>query len=95
MTERAAHLVDAVLPRVPVRQWVLSLPHWLRYMLAWDHGLCRAVLAVFHPSRKSPHVDAPGGDTSNTRLERTSIQAADTPQSNRFSNKGSHALAAA
>jgi len=47
MTERAAQAVDAVLPRVPVRQWVLSLPHWLRYMLAWDHGLCRAVLAVY------------------------------------------------
>ena len=46
MTERAAHAVDAVLPRVPVRQWVLSLPHWLRYLLAWDHGLCRAVLGV-------------------------------------------------
>jgi putative transposase/transposase-like zinc-binding protein len=46
MTERAAHAVDAVLPPVPVRQWVLSLPHWLRYVLAWDHGLCRAVLAV-------------------------------------------------
>lgn len=26
---------------------VLSLPHWLRYALAWDHGLCRAVLAVY------------------------------------------------
>jgi hypothetical protein len=24
MTERAAHLVDEVLPRVPVRQWVLT-----------------------------------------------------------------------
>jgi hypothetical protein len=47
MTERAAHAVDAVLPPVPVRQWVLSLPHWLRYVLAWDHGLCRAVLAVY------------------------------------------------
>ncbi|MGH7323535.1 MAG: transposase [Candidatus Rokuibacteriota bacterium] len=47
MTERAAHAVDAVVPPVPVRQWVLSLPHWLRYVLAWDHGLCRAVLAVY------------------------------------------------
>ena len=47
MTERAAHAVDAVLPPVPVRQWVLSLPHWLRYVLAWDHGLCRAVLAAY------------------------------------------------
>jgi len=47
MTERAAHLVDAVLPWVPVRQWVLSLPYRLRYLLAWDHGLSRAVLTVY------------------------------------------------
>ena len=44
MTERAAHLLDHVFPRVPVRQWVLSLPHRLRYRLAWDHVLCRAVV---------------------------------------------------
>jgi hypothetical protein len=36
-----------VLPYVPVRQWVLSLPYRLRYLLAWNHELCRAVLAVF------------------------------------------------
>ncbi|MBW2404333.1 MAG: transposase zinc-binding domain-containing protein [Deltaproteobacteria bacterium] len=47
MTERAAHLIDHVLPRTPVRQWVLSLPFELRYRLAWDHKLCRAVLAVY------------------------------------------------
>jgi hypothetical protein len=47
MTERAADLVDGVLPHVPVRQWVLSLPHRLRYLLAWDHRLRRAVLGVF------------------------------------------------
>ena len=47
MTERAAHLVDHVIPDVPVRQWVLSLPYRLRYRLAWDHDLCRAVVAVF------------------------------------------------
>jgi hypothetical protein len=47
MTERTAFAVDAVLPWVPIRQWVLSLPYWLRFALAWDHGLCRAVLAVF------------------------------------------------
>ena len=46
MTERAAHLVDEVIPPVPVRQWVLTLPYRLRYLLAWDHGLSRAVLAV-------------------------------------------------
>ncbi len=47
MTERAAHLIDHVLPHAPVRQWVLSLPFELRYRLAWDHALCRAVLAVY------------------------------------------------
>ena len=47
MIERAAHLIDHVLPHAPVRQWVLSLPFELRYRLAWDHKLCRAVLAVY------------------------------------------------
>jgi hypothetical protein len=46
MAERAAHLVDHVFPDVPVRQWVLSLPYRLRYRLAWDHDLCRAVVGV-------------------------------------------------
>src|SRR5207245_6882922 len=36
-----------VLPRVPVPQWVLSLPHRLRYLLAWNHVLARAVLGVY------------------------------------------------
>ena len=46
MTERAAHLVDVVLPWVPVRQWVLTVPYRLRYRMAFDHGLSRAVLGV-------------------------------------------------
>ena len=46
-TERAAHLVDAVLPWVPVRQWVLTVPYRLRYQMAWNHGLSRAVLRVY------------------------------------------------
>lgn len=36
MTERAARLVTEVVPRVPVRHWVLSVPHRLRYQLAWN-----------------------------------------------------------
>jgi hypothetical protein len=47
MGERAAHLVDGVLGGLPVRQWVLTLPFRLRYRLAYDHRLCRAVLGVF------------------------------------------------
>ena len=46
MAESAAHLVDRVLPAVPVRQWVLSLPFSLRFALARDHGLLTAVLRV-------------------------------------------------
>ncbi len=33
--------------QAPVRQWVLTLPYRLRYRLAWDHALCRAVLGVY------------------------------------------------
>lgn len=29
-----------------MRQWVRSLPYRLRYLLAWDHALARAVLGV-------------------------------------------------
>jgi hypothetical protein len=47
MAERAADLVEHVLPAVPIRQWVLSLPHRLRYLCAWDHGFCRAVLRIY------------------------------------------------
>jgi hypothetical protein len=47
MTERAAHLVDEVLPWVPVRQWVLTMPYRLRYQMAWNHGLSRAVLREY------------------------------------------------
>ena len=47
LAERAAHLVDHVFPPVPVRQWVLSLPQQIRYVLAWGHTLCRAVVGVF------------------------------------------------
>ena len=47
MSDTAARLTDEVLPRVPVRQWVLSLPYEIRYRLAWDGELVGAVLAVF------------------------------------------------
>jgi hypothetical protein len=47
MTELAAHLTDHVIPFVPVRQFVLSFPHRLRYLLAYDHERCIAVLRIF------------------------------------------------
>ena len=47
MSETAAHLVDNVIPEVPIRQWVLSLPPPLRYLLAYDSKLASAVLNIF------------------------------------------------
>jgi hypothetical protein len=47
MAGAAAHLVDRVIPDVPVRQWVLSLPYALRYRLAFDAQLLSEVLGVF------------------------------------------------
>ncbi len=47
MSDTAAHLVDRVFPRVPVRQWVLSFPYALRYRLAYDADMVRGVLGIF------------------------------------------------
>jgi hypothetical protein len=47
MSELAAHLVDRVLPHVPIRQWTFTVPVPVRYQLAFDAGLTRAVLRVF------------------------------------------------
>ena len=47
MAVAAAHLADHVIPRVPTRQWVLSLPVGLRYRLAFDSSLCGKVRGLF------------------------------------------------
>jgi hypothetical protein len=46
MHDTAARLVDGVLPHVPVRQWVLSLPRWARWLLARDPSLVSSTLEV-------------------------------------------------
>jgi len=48
MSQTAAHLVDHVIPHVPVRQWVLSLPIPLRLLLAARPLLVTPVLRVVH-----------------------------------------------
>ena len=47
MSETAAHLADRVLPAVPIRQWVLSLPFPLRYRLAYDRELMTPILGAW------------------------------------------------
>ena len=45
MAETAAHLIDHVIPPLPVRQWVLSVPKRLRWYLEREP---RAISAVLH-----------------------------------------------
>jgi hypothetical protein len=47
MADTAAHLVDCVLPEVPIRQWVLTLPYPLRYRCAYNARLTSQVLRAF------------------------------------------------
>jgi hypothetical protein len=47
MADTAAHLALRVLPTVPVRQWVLTLPYALRYRCAFDRELTSEVLRAF------------------------------------------------
>jgi hypothetical protein len=46
MAESAAYLVDQVIPRVPVRQWVLSFPIPLRILFAAHPQLLAPVLRI-------------------------------------------------
>jgi hypothetical protein len=46
MVESAAHLVDHVFPEVPVRQFVLTFPFPLRFLLAAEPKALTEVLAA-------------------------------------------------
>lgn len=48
MTESAALLVDDVLPNEPIRQWVLSFPYELRFLLAQQPALMGKVLGIVY-----------------------------------------------
>jgi hypothetical protein len=47
MSAGAANLVDHVLPDVPIRQFVVTMPFPLRFSLAFDGKLQGQVLRVF------------------------------------------------
>jgi hypothetical protein len=47
MVETAAHLADHVMSRLPVRQWVLSVPKRLRYTLQSDPAVQTLALQLF------------------------------------------------
>src|SRR5438552_7399606 len=46
MAQTAAHLVERVIPWVPTRQWVVSVPMPLRYWMAASQGLTAQVHTI-------------------------------------------------
>ena len=83
MAQTAAHLVECVMPWVPTRQWVVSVPRPLRYWTASSrdltvqvHGIIRTTTAQFYVNQAvkrgaKRHKVQPG---SVTFLQRTSAQ---------------------
>ena len=47
MSETAVRLVDSVIPEIPTRQWVLSVPAPLRYLIAYDNEALNVVVNAF------------------------------------------------
>jgi hypothetical protein len=59
MVETAARLVDHVFPQVPVRQWVITFPKRLRYVLHRDPALLNRLLALPDRLAMSPAQPTP------------------------------------
>ena len=57
MAQTAAHLVDDVLPDVPYRQWVLTLPYPLRLPVAFDSRLQSAIVRIFWRTLRAYYVE--------------------------------------
>jgi hypothetical protein len=72
MAQTAAHLVDHVIPPVPVRQWVISVPKRLRGMLADRPRAVAALTKIFLAEIERPLLAASGVTA-----------AADTPSASR------------
>ena len=72
MTQTAAHLADHVIPPVPVRQWVISVPKRLRGMLADRPAVVNALTKTFLAEIERTLITASGVTA-----------AADTPSASR------------
>jgi hypothetical protein len=82
MAQTAAHLADHVIPPVPVRQWVISVPKRLRGFLADHPAAVAAVTRIFLDEIERslgaavgvpPRADAPA--SARPRLPRAKIHA--------------------
>ena len=60
MAESAALLVDEIFPQLPIRQWVLSMPFPLRFLLAREPHVMSAVLGIVYRAIASYSINQAG-----------------------------------
>ena len=72
MAQTAAHLVDRVIPPVPVRQWVISVPKRLRCFLADRPSAVAALTRIFIEEIERLLCTAAGPDPCRRQAERSS-----------------------
>src|SRR5258706_10247837 len=70
MTQMAAHLVEQVLPWVPTRQWVVSVPIPLRYWMASSQDLTAKVHTIIRTTIGQYYVN----QAATRGLERQKVQ---------------------
>ena len=79
MVETAAHMVDNVLPRVPYRQWVLSMPKRVRWHLREKPEVISGLLGVFlravETTIRQNSPDAPVPTKNSVRLASVAVTA--------------------
>lgn len=74
MAATAMHIVDRVLPAVPLRQWVLSVPYELRPLLAADPAVLTLTSRVFFEELRRWYRGASGIDADgDLRIETGAI----------------------
>ncbi len=69
MAEVTTHLTDEVIPHLPVRQWVLSVPKHLRPFFHQTPEVASAVLAIFLRALRAALREASPGATTAQRAD--------------------------
>ena len=87
MADSAALLVDDILPEVPIRQWVLSFPLPLRFLLASQPAIMGKVLGIVYRALSTHQIKKAGFTRKTARTGAvTLIQRFGSALSNSLSN---------
>ncbi len=66
-------LIEEVLPKLPLRQWVLTVPKWLRYHLTKEALLASQVLRIFINEIEKQLKKSCDGITDDAKLDPVSF----------------------